>query len=714
MMDRIYRTFDGSGSEVVHCASGMTVYEEKLIGGKLLMRYLNACGQIIPEMHLPDARFSELAHSTFRIEADGRELADGWVSEGGAPAGGDTFALTLRHTDAALRVTVFTKADGKGWISRWLRLENTADAALPLTNVLPFAGRLWRHVFQNANLSYSPAECGVLPQEQYEIGYGACSDWGTEGDFGFHTLTERLHDNGGMNGRSGWSRPEFVLRDCVNGQQFCCEFAYSGNWQLLAEPCSLPDGAAVDFAIGLAAPAGECVRVLAPGESVLTPQVHFTLCAEGAHALVASRHRFVREQILPQSDPIGRCLIEANHRGYLCDRENEADILRDIDVAAAIGAELYVIDAGWFGKAPNNWYNNAGDWFAGQWLPNDLYPIIRHAKERGMKFGLWMEIEAAGENSAVRKEHPEFLMRRHGELCCGGRALDYSKPEVIAWVEEEIARVITRYDLDMFRIDHNHWLNESGTREVCGYTENVLWRYFENFYALFARLRARFPNVSFQNCAAGGGRLDLGILRYFHHTEVTDWVRPPRSAKIFNGILAQLPPEIQLRTVGTEVSEHVQDSDILAQLHNVMQSRMIFRGIAPLEQALAPQLKERLVRATALYKTELRPILTGSCRVYRHAEQSGVLTPCGWSANEFARPDSSAAFAVVQKLSDTAENWYRLRFLGLKSLKTYQVRFDRREDELIATGAELLQTGLLIPMDGMLTSELILVKELGS
>ena len=62
--------------------------------------------------------------------------------------------------------------------------------------------------------------------------------------------------------------------------------------------------------------------------------------------------------------------IEANHRGYLCDRENVADIIKDVDVAAAVGAEMYVIDAGWYGKEPNQWWNNVGDWHDGPWMKN--------------------------------------------------------------------------------------------------------------------------------------------------------------------------------------------------------------------------------------------------------------------------------------------------------------------------------------------------------
>lgn len=700
-----YRSFDNPGTGTMHCASGMTVYEEKFTAGKLKTRYLSACGQVLPEMHLPDAELDGIKNSTFRICTDGAELTD-WKLEAA-----EAQKTVLCDASGSVRLTVLTDADGEGWISRRLMIENLTDRLLALRDVMVFAGTIWRHRFVRDNLSYDPAEAGIAADEIYEVGYNALSRWGTEGDFGFRPLQKAFSYDAAMNGRSGWSRPSFVLRDRMNGQLFCCELAYSGNWQMELEPCFEPTFTGLSFAIGLKCPETECLRVLAPGESVTTPAVHFTLCAEGMDALIHSRHRFVREQIMPQSDPIGQCLIEANHRGYLCDRENEADILRDVDVAAAVGAELYVIDAGWFGKEPNVWYKNAGDWFAGPWLPNDLYPIIDRVRQHGMKFGLWMEIEAAGENTDVRKNHPEFLMRRGGEPVCDGRALDLSKKEVVEWLENEISSLITRYKLDMFRIDHNHWLNEAGNRKVGAYTENVLWKYFENLYAMFERLNRRFPNVSFQNCAAGGGRLDLGILRYFHHTEVTDWVRPPRGARIFSGLLTALPPEIQLRTFGTEVAEHVQDADVLSQLHSVMQSRMIFRGIAPSEAFLAPQLRQQISEQLALYKTKLRPILTGKCLVYRHAAQNGVLDACAWSANEFSLPDKSAAFCVVQKLTPDADGFFRLRFSGLSGERRYRVQLVRKKDCFFADGAALMQQGLLVTVGNMLGSELILVTE---
>lgn len=712
-MNDAYISFEKTQTGSLRVISGLMTYDEKPVGGRLVGRYMNACGQILPEMHLPDALFSGEDENVFSLTVHGKALSGGWRVER-VSVQEDAACISLLHKDCPIQVKIITRADGKGWLTRELKIKNLGDTHLPVDAVMPLCGKLWRHRFTNGILSYRPEECGTDCAHIFEVGYSPLCTWGKEGDFGFHALGgEGMIYNGGMNGRSGWSRPAFVLKNNLNGQLFCCELAYSGNWEMRLQPTGDPDAAHIRYQIGVIAPQGECVRVLAPQEEVTTPAVHFTLCANGPQALIHSRHRFVRERIMPLHDPIGKCLIEANHRGYLCDRENEAGIKRDISIAAEAGAELYVVDAGWYGKEPNVWFDNAGDWFAGSWLPNDLYPIIDHARSLGMKFGLWMEIEAAGANSELRRTHPEFFLKRYGKEVADGRALDFSNPDVVEWVQAQISDVISRYRLDMFRIDHNHYICEGGTREVGGYVENLTWRYFDNLYAMLARLNRQFPEVSFQNCAAGGGRLDLGILRFFHHTECSDWARPPRAMRIFNGVLAQLPPEIQLRICGTEVCEHVQDADMISQLHGIMQGRMIFRGISPTMEELATPLRKIIQERIRLYKRELRPILIGNCKVYRHDAQNGVLDPSPWSANEFALPDGSRAFAVVHKLSAFGETEYVLRFSGIRADRSYTVFCDRRGTSFVMTGRELRQRGILLRLEHCLDSELVLLKASG-
>ena len=137
----------------------------------------------------------------------------------------------------------------------------------------------------------------------------------------------------------------------------------------------------------------------------------------------------------------------------------------------------------------------------------------------GMRFGLWVEIEAVGSNSTLRQEHPDWLYTRHGEPVAGGPRAGLLQPRG-GWPgrKAEISRLIEQYRLDMYRIDHNHNLTPAGNRVYEGFCEDLTWRYYEALYALFDRLRAKYPQVVFQNCAGGGGRLDWGTISRFHNT----------------------------------------------------------------------------------------------------------------------------------------------------------------------------------------------------
>ena len=253
------------------------------------------------------------------------------------------------------------------------------------------------------------------------------------------------------------------------------------------------------------------LRVIDAGESVRTPETHIVCMRSDLDGVTQTLLDHVRRDVLPPPPSPHVFDVEANHRGYIVDHETEAGIDHEIDMAAAVGAETFVIDAGWYGQSPNQWYPNVGDWHAGAWLPNDLQPIREYARKKGLQFGLWMEPESVGSASKLLKEHPDWVATRSGHPVTNGRQLDFSNPEVAKWAESEIARVIRAYDLDVFRIDYNTTVEEGGNRVYEGFVENTEWRHVENLYAMFDRLRKQFPKVIFQNCAGGGGRLDWGM-----------------------------------------------------------------------------------------------------------------------------------------------------------------------------------------------------------
>jgi len=700
-------------------SSGAMVLDEAFRKGRLCTRYWSAAGQVVPEMYAAkvDWAVDEPADG-FVLAIDGRDLAGGyeWAAaqeeaDGSglraAPRGpGSSLAcaaVRLSHKGAGVDVTVHTRLDGSPFLVRWLEIANRSKKPVAITAVSPFGGAIWtRRIDEHLSKGM------VSP---FHLAHNHLFNWGQEGDFWFEPLADGVKKvDGGKLGRSGWGRPAFWARDVINGQTLVCELAWGGNYEFALD-CRIRAAthqAKLFFRMGLSGQ-DEALRVLAPGETVRTPAVHVGLFQHGSDAIVQATHDHVRAVVMPAQVPGRHVEIEANHRGYLCDRENEPDLKKDEEVAAAIGAEMYVIDAGWYGNDPNEWWNNTGDWTAGSWLPNGLEPVVANAKKLGMRFGLWVEIEAAGKNSTLKKEKPQWLLCRDGKPI-NGRALNLTNPEVLRWEESEIERIVRLYDLDMYRIDHNHTLTPSGNRRIEGYTEDLTWRYYEALYGMFERLRAKFPKVVFQNCAGGGGRLDWGTLGQFHNTELSDWMRMPRGLRILNGVTVSLPPEILLRTFGTEVGEHDLDGDIDSQLRMVCLCRPIFRGIAPSVGELTPFLKERIDHHLGLYKSFIRPVLVES-RVFHHTPFLPLYGASPWCVLEYASRDSLRAVAGLFRTSGEGQDEFLLKPRGLRRDRTYKVTFDNSGESCTMSGADLALHGLAVRLSSTMSSEMVLFSE---
>ena len=156
----------------------------------------------------------------------------------------------------------------------------------------------------------------------------------------------------------------------------------------------------------------------------------------------------------------------------------------------------------------------------------------------------------------------------------------------------------------------------------------------------------------FQNCAGGGGRLDWGTLARFHNTELSDWMRLPRGFKILNGVTMSLPPEMLLRTFGTEVGEHVLDGDVDTQLRHCF-CRLIFRGIAPTLEDLTEYLRDRIGHYLDIYRKHIRPIMQNG-RVYHHTPFLKHAEAAPWCVLEYGRKDCITSVAVVMRTAQPA------------------------------------------------------------
>jgi alpha-galactosidase len=186
--------------------------------------------------------------------------------------------------------------------------------------------------------------------------------------------------------------------------------------------------------------------------------------------------------------------------------------LKDIaSRAAALGAERFVLDDGWFGRRDND-HAALGDWQVDpRKYPEGLTPLIDHVQSLGMTFGLWFEPEMVNTDSDLFRAHPDWALGPDDQIeGRHQRVLDMANPVVREYLYGKIAAILSAHAIDYIKWDHNRVLPAPDTAQT------------EGTYALLARLRADFPGVEIESCASGGGRIDFGILRHTSRVWLSD------------------------------------------------------------------------------------------------------------------------------------------------------------------------------------------------
>ena len=208
-------------------------------------------------------------------------------------------------------------------------------------------------------------------------------------------------------------------------------------------------------------------------------------------------------------------MASENHAAYVLARHHPGGFEAFVDAmnarAAALGAERFVLDDGWFGRRDDD-TTSLGDWTIDRrkW-PDGLGPLIDRVHALGMVFGLWVEPEMVNRDSDLWRAHPDWLLGPDDQI--PGRAqyvLDLARAEVRDHLFAAISAVLADYPVDYVKLDHNRVLPVADAAQADG------------FYDLLDRLRAAHPAVEFESCASGGGRIDFGVLARSHRVWLSD------------------------------------------------------------------------------------------------------------------------------------------------------------------------------------------------
>ena len=309
------------------------------------------------------------------------------------------------------------------------------------------------------------------------------------------------------------------------GRVIGAALCYSGNYELRIDT---RDTDYHQFYAGIN-PDNSSYR-LEPKEVFKTPELALTFSDEGLSGASRNFHRWGRKYRMAHGDKERKILLNSWEGVYFNINEPGMDqMMADI---ASMGGELFVMDDGWFGvKYPRLTDNCAlGDWEVDRnKLPNGIGWLVEQAHKHGIKFGIWIEPEMANTTSELFEKHPEWVLKAPERDLVTGRGgtqlvLDLCNPEVQDFIFKIVDDLMTENpEIDYIKWDANMPVTNHGSQYLPKDRQSHLdVEYHRGFVAVCDRIRAKYPDVTIQACASGGGRANWGVMPWFDEFWVSD------------------------------------------------------------------------------------------------------------------------------------------------------------------------------------------------
>ena len=178
-----------------------------------------------------------------------------------------------------------------------------------------------------------------------------------------------------------------------------------------------------------------------------------------------------------------------------------------------------VVDDGWF-STRNSDKAGLGDWWVNKSkFPSGLKEFSEKIAAKGVNLGIWIEPEMVSPDSELYRNHPEWCLNayeRDLSLSRNQLVLNLALPEVVNYLKKSLSQTLDGVNFNYVKWDMNRCLSKVGGNfkggECCD--SKISRQFVENMYALHEWMNERYPNVMIEGCCGGGGRYDLGMLRY--------------------------------------------------------------------------------------------------------------------------------------------------------------------------------------------------------
>jgi alpha-galactosidase len=419
--------------------------------------------------------------------------------------------------------------------------------------------------------------------------------------------------------------------------------------------------------------------VLDPDATFSTPEQIWMWSADGMGPLTRRFHHWVRAHAVRDGEKLRPIVVnnwEATSFSFDTDR-----LVGLIDHAADLGAELFLLDDGWFGQSHPRDDDTAGlgDWGVDEAkLPGGLGPVIARADARGVRFGLWVEPEMVNPDSNLYEAHEDWVVgqpKRRPRQWRHQLVLDVLQPNVTEFVSGMVDRLLVENPgISYLKWDANRPLTDPGSPTLASDRQANYWvDHARATWHLMETVAERHPELTLMLCASGGGRIDLGSLRWFHDVWLSDNTDPIDRLRMQWAASHFLPANV----VGAHVTR--QGNRPLAFACAVAMTARFgfdidFAGMTSEELAVCR-------RAVALYR-DVRPLV-------QQGDLWRLVPPGGRAALSYVSQDGRRAVLFAFQLTTRTNDADPLRPVGLDPDRIYEVNSVDLEADSDPTGTDV-------------------------
>ena len=447
--------------------------------------------------------------------------------------------------------------------------------------------------------------------------------------------------------------------------------------------------------------------LLEKGETFVTPELAFTFSDEGLSGASRNFHKWGRKYKLAHGDKERKILLNSWEGVYFDINEPGMDkMMEDI---AYMGGELFVMDDGWFGEKYQRLTDNSslGDWKVDRKkLPNGIGWLVERAEAHGIKFGIWIEPEMTNTTSELYEKHPDWVVNDPERALSKGRGgtqlvLDLGNPKVQDFIFSIVDDLMTENpEIDYIKWDANMGIQSHGSHYLTMDKQSHLYiEYHRGFAKVCERIRAKYPDLTIQACASGGGRANWGVLPWFDEFWVSDNTDALQRIHMQWGTSYFFPAITMASHISATPNHTVFRTTSLKYRIDVAMSGRLGMEIQP--RNMTQEERDLCRKAIAEYK-EIRPVVQFG-EIYRlkapfEGEPFASMMYCSEDKNK-------AVFYWWKTETFHDQHFPKVKMAGLDPDKVYRIRelnkIDLRNlpyEGKTFTGKFLMETGLAIPL----------------